>query len=109
MSSFTLSKANSYCKNHRMSSAGELLRGETIVLSNPLRSVQSCYSAVMQARNVGCGNTFVANNEGECACLRPQVQCRFEESKTGLSVYQVSGYLQKPHEKTEAKEGENVE
>jgi len=110
MASFTLARPNSYCKNHRMTSSGELLQGETIVLSNPLRSIQSCYTAVMQARTVGCGTTFVANNAGECACLRVGIKCRYEESKTGLGVYQLSGFLQKAHEKTETKEeAENVD
>merc|ERR1719242_893289 len=103
MSSFTLAKPNTYCKNHRMSSAGELLQGETIVLANPMQSVQACYAAVMQARTVGCGTTFVANNAGECACLRPQIQCRYEESKTGLGVYQLNGFLQKSHKNKKAK------
>lgn len=101
MASFTLAKANAYCKNHRMSSQGELLQGETIVLSNPMQTVQSCYTAVMRATSIGCGNTFVANNAGECACLRPQVQCRYEDSKTGLGVYTLSSFLSKTHEDKE--------
>jgi len=100
-SSYTLSKANMYCKNHRMTSNGELLQSETIVLANPLGSVQSCYATVLQARNLGCGATFMANNAGSCACLRPQVQCRSEGSKTGLGIYQLSGFLQKAHHSSE--------